>query len=66
MRRDFRRTQDHRYPIVLVIEQRRLLGRADQLARQRPRLEAALLIQLARMCNRLTRRPTRTLRTGRQ
>ena len=43
----------HRNPVITVIEQRRLLGRADQMARQRPRLEAALLIQFAKMGNRL-------------
>ena len=45
----------HRHVLVvaIVVEQWRLLGCADQRPRNSPRLEAALLVQFAKMGNRL-------------
>ena len=43
----------HRQIAAAVIEQRRLLRRADQPARQRPRLNPAVLVKLAKMRHRL-------------
>ncbi len=43
----------HRQISAAVVEQLRLLGRADQTPRQRPRLDATVLIELAEMRHRL-------------
>ena len=43
----------HRQMLAAIIEQLRLLGSADQPARKRPRLNASVLIELAKMRHRL-------------
>ena len=43
----------HRQMCAAVVEQRRLLGRADQMARQRPRLKPSSRIELAKLRHRL-------------
>ncbi len=56
MRMPFSRTGTVRCSAA-VIEQRRLFGCADQPARQRARLDAAVLIELAEMRHRLLNHP---------
>ena len=43
----------HRQMLAAVVEQLRLLGCADQMARQRPRLKPSVLIELAKLRHRL-------------